>query len=137
MDERVVGDAEHPLVELSLGRQLAVQQEVGDLEERRVLGQLLDGVAAVLEDAVIAVDVGDGATAGGRIDEPWVVGRQPRLRPRRRSACRSAARIVPSVIAISYSRPVRLSRMLRESLGGLNRGRIGHAHNLRAGARPE
>src|SRR5215207_2146825 len=28
---------------------------------------------------------------------------------------RSAARTVPSVIAISYSRPVRLSRMLRES----------------------
>ena len=44
-----------------------------------MLGQLLDRIAAVLEDALLAVDVGDGATAGGGVDESWVVRGQPRL----------------------------------------------------------
>ena len=38
--------------------------------------------------------------------------------PSRAICLRSAARIVPSAIGISYSRPVRLSRMLRESAWG-------------------
>ena len=66
-----------------LGRQLAVDQQVGDLEEGGLLGQLLDGVAAVLQDALVAVDVGDGAAAGGGVDEAGVVDRQAGLRPRR------------------------------------------------------
>ena len=48
-----------PLVELRLRRQLAVDEQVGDLEVGRLLGELLDRVAAVLEDALVAVDVGD------------------------------------------------------------------------------
>ena len=46
---------------------LAVDQQVGDLEVARPLGELLDRVAAVLEDALLAVDVRDrGATRRGR-----------------------------------------------------------------------
>ena len=45
-----------PLVELRLGRQLAVDQQVGDLEVGGLLGELLDRIAAVLEDALVAVD---------------------------------------------------------------------------------
>ena len=52
VDEGVIGDAELPLVQLSLRRQLTVQQQVGDLEKGRVLSQLLDGIAAVLENAL-------------------------------------------------------------------------------------
>ena len=46
-------------VELRLRRQLAVDQQVRDLEVGRLLGELLDRVAAVLEDALVAVDEGD------------------------------------------------------------------------------
>src|SRR4051794_171903 len=40
-------------------RQLAVDQEVRRLEERRLLGKLLDRVAAVAQDACVPVDEGD------------------------------------------------------------------------------
>jgi hypothetical protein len=44
-----------------------------------MLSQLLDGVAAVLEDADVAVDIGDRAPAGTGVDEPGVIGRKARL----------------------------------------------------------
>ena len=76
VDEGVVGDLEDPLVELLLGRQLAVDQEIGDLEVRGLLAQLLDRVAAVLEHAGLAVDVADRAAHGRRVRERRVVGHQ-------------------------------------------------------------
>jgi hypothetical protein len=48
-----------PLIELLLLGQVAVDQQVGDLEVARLLRELLDRVAAVLEDALVAIDVGD------------------------------------------------------------------------------
>ena len=48
--ERVDRDLVRPLVELRLRRQLAVDEQVGDLEVGRLLGELLDRIAAVLED---------------------------------------------------------------------------------------
>ena len=86
---RVAGEAvEEPLevlvqqgVPLDLGgellqlvgrRQLAVDQQVADLDERRLLGQLLDRVAAVAQDARVAVDVGDRALGRRGVDEPAV-----------------------------------------------------------------
>ena len=74
--ERVVGDLVHPRVHLRLGGERAVDEEVGDLEEAGLLRQLLDGVAAVLEDPLVAVDVGDRAATGRRVDEAGVVGGQ-------------------------------------------------------------
>ena len=47
----VVGDVLAEFGELGAGRQLAFQQQVGDLDEVRLLGQLLDRVAAVQQDA--------------------------------------------------------------------------------------
>ena len=44
--------------------QLAVDQQVGDLEVGRLLGQLLDRVAAVAQDAGVAVELGDGRLGG-------------------------------------------------------------------------
>ena len=51
VDERVVRDLVAPGLELGSRRQLAVQQEVGHLQVGRALGQLLDRVAAVAQDA--------------------------------------------------------------------------------------
>ena len=65
VDVGVVLDRLGPLVELRLGRQLALAQQVGHLEEAGLLGQLLDRIAAVAQDAPVAVDEGD-ARSGTR-----------------------------------------------------------------------
>ena len=77
--ERVDRDLVRPVVELLLGRQLAVDQQVGDLEVGRLLGQLLDRVAAVLEDPLVAVDEGDRRPARRRGHVGRVVGHQPEV----------------------------------------------------------
>ena len=76
VDHRVAHDAVLERIELELGRQLAVDQQVGDFEEGALLRQLLDGIAAVEEDAAIAVDVGDLRLAGGGRHETRIVGEQ-------------------------------------------------------------
>src|SRR5207302_8582010 len=77
VDVGVVGDLVGPRL-IPLGRrQVAVEQQVGHLEVGRLLGQLLDGVAAVLEDAGIAVDVGDGTAGEGRRHQGLVVEPDP------------------------------------------------------------
>src|SRR5262249_40692587 len=73
----VVGDVEAPAVELRLRRQLAEDQQVGDLEKARALAELLDRVAAVFEDSRLAVDEGDRRAAGGGVGECRVVGQHP------------------------------------------------------------
>jgi hypothetical protein len=73
---RVVRHEVDELLELLGGGQLAVEQQVGHLEEGGLLRELLDGVAAVLEDALVAVDEGDGAAAVGRVQERRVVTHQ-------------------------------------------------------------
>lgn len=47
--------------------QLAVDQQGGHLKEGGALGQLLDRVAAVAEDALLTVEIGDGGFIGGGI----------------------------------------------------------------------
>jgi hypothetical protein len=79
VDERVVGDGGLERFELALRGELAVQQEVRRLEVARLLRQLLDRIAAVFEDALVAVDVRDRAAAGGRVHERRVVGHQPEV----------------------------------------------------------
>jgi hypothetical protein len=54
--------------------QLAVQQQIAEFEIVGLLGQLLDGIAAMQQHAFAAVDVGDGRLAGGGGDEARVVG---------------------------------------------------------------
>jgi hypothetical protein len=60
VQHRVHADLVLERAELILGRKLAVDQQEGGLEEARLLGQLLDRVTAVAQDAGIAIDVGDG-----------------------------------------------------------------------------
>ena len=65
VDHRVAHDRVVERVELRLGRQIAVDQQVGDLEEARVLGELFDRIAAIQQHARVAVDVGDLAFGAG------------------------------------------------------------------------
>ena len=76
-DERVMRDLPDEPIELLAARQLAPDQEVGDLEEGGVLGQLLDRVAAVAKDALLAVEEGDRARAGSGVGVARVVRDQP------------------------------------------------------------
>jgi hypothetical protein len=68
-----------PLLELRPVGQLALGQQVGHLEEAGLLGELLDRVAAVAQDPLVAVDVGDRAPAGRGVHERRVVGHQPEV----------------------------------------------------------
>ena len=122
VQEGVVRDVVHPLVQLTLSRQVAVQQQVGHLQEGGVLGQLLDGVAPVLQDSLISVDVGDGAATRGCVDEAWVVRREARValtggdlleirRPDR--AVRDRELVVASGPVVADAERVRHSRNLR------------------------
>jgi len=73
---RVDGDVVPPHVEVSLVGQLALDDEVGGLEEGALFGEFLDGVAAVAQDAALTVDVGDLALARRRVGERRVVAHQ-------------------------------------------------------------
>ena len=77
--EGVDRDLVDPLLQLRLRRQVPVDDQVGDLEVGRVLAQLLDRVAAVLQDPGVAVDVGDRAAAGGGVHVGGVVDHQPEV----------------------------------------------------------
>ncbi len=71
------GVVRHPPLEilhLLAGRQFAVDQQVADLEEMRFLGQLVDRVAAIEQLALVAVDIGDRALAGGGGGKAGVIG---------------------------------------------------------------
>jgi hypothetical protein len=59
VNHRVIGHVIHEVGLLGLVRQLAVQDQIGDLEEVTLLGQVLDRVAAMQKDALVAVDIGD------------------------------------------------------------------------------
>ena len=55
-------------------RQFAVEQQVGDFHEARLLGQLADRIAAVEQDAFVAVDIGQRAFAARGRGEAGIVG---------------------------------------------------------------
>ena len=77
--ERVDRDLVRPLVQLRLGGQLTVDEQVGDLEIGRLLRELLDRIAAVLQDAGLAVQERDGRATRGGVHERGVVGHDPEV----------------------------------------------------------
>ena len=66
MHHRVVGDIAVEPGELGLAWQFTVEQQVGHLKERGMLGQLLDRIATISQDALVTVDEGDVALAARR-----------------------------------------------------------------------
>ncbi len=71
---RVARDRLGEGAELVRARQVAVQEEVGHLHERRFLGELVDRIAAVQQHAGIAVDIGQPAFAARGRGETRIVG---------------------------------------------------------------
>ncbi len=77
VQHRVQRDLLGPLLELRVGRQLSEDDEIRRLEIRRLFGELLDRIAAIFQDALVAVDVGDAAPARRGVHERRVVGAEP------------------------------------------------------------
>jgi len=72
----------HAIVEVLLlrrRREFPVQQEIAGLQEVALLGELLDRVAAVFQDAGVAVDIGDLGLAAAGGGEAGVIGEHPGL----------------------------------------------------------
>ena len=86
VQQRVLADAEAELVELGPGGELAVDEEVRRLEERRHRDrhQLLDRDAAVAQDPGLTVDERDRRLARGGVDEAVVEGDHTGLGPQLR-----------------------------------------------------
>src|SRR5436309_12881996 len=61
-----------------------MDKEIGQLKNGTALGQFLDRVPTVAENALLAIDVGDGASAAGRVEKGWIVADYPRTGPVRR-----------------------------------------------------
>jgi hypothetical protein len=55
----VVGHTGLEILRFWARRQFAVKQQVADLEKVAMLGKLVDRIAAIQQDALIAIDVGD------------------------------------------------------------------------------
>ena len=115
--ERVVGDQVRPLLQLLPLRELAVDQQVRNLEVGRALGQLLDRIASVLEDPPIAVDIRHRRPARRRRHVRRVQVISPKSSSWVLMLRSSVARIVPSSIGTSYRLPVRLSVTVNVSVG--------------------
>ena len=64
VDHGVVGELSAEVCELAGGREFAVEEEPRGFDEIGLFGELFDGVAAVTEDAFVAIDEGDGTFAG-------------------------------------------------------------------------
>ena len=76
VQERVNGDLVLPRRQRIPGGELSLDQEVRDFEEGATLGELLDRIAAVLEDPPFPIDERDLACTRGGVLEAGVVGEQ-------------------------------------------------------------
>ena len=79
MDHRVAGEQPLPAGHLVPRRQVAVDQQIRRLGEGAPLPQLLDGNAAVAQDAPLAVEEGDGALRRSGVHERRIERHQSRL----------------------------------------------------------
>jgi hypothetical protein len=79
VEEEVPADAVLPPLQAFPARQLAVDQQIGDFKIGALLGQLLNRVATILQNALVAINVGNRALARGGVHECRVVGHQPKV----------------------------------------------------------
>ena len=108
---RVVRDGAAEVDELGVGRQLPVQEQVAHCEEARVVGQLVDRVAAIEQFALVAVDEGDLALAVCRRGEARIVGETAGLTVQLgdiddfgadRAARMSMSMVLPSTVMVAF-----------------------------------
>ncbi len=74
LEHGVVGNRILELLQFLGVRKISLEQKIGDLEEMRLLGKLLDGIASVLQNALVTVDIGDLGRAASRRPVTRIVG---------------------------------------------------------------
>jgi hypothetical protein len=79
VQHRVDRDVMHPCVERGGRRQFAEEDQIRGLEIRALLGQLLDWIPAIEQHTLVAVDVGDAASARRRVLKRRVVRHQAHI----------------------------------------------------------
>ena len=79
MQHGVVGHALAKFLILRGIGQIAIQQQIGNFQEARFFGQLINGIAAIKQDAGIAINIGDGAFAGSGRAIAGVKGENPKI----------------------------------------------------------
>ncbi len=79
VQEFVFCQAGAKVLQLSMTREVAEDQQIGHFHEVRLLGELLDGDAAIAKDAALAVDVSNRAAADGGVTQRRIEGDQTRL----------------------------------------------------------
>lgn len=88
VQQGVAPDAVVEVLEFARARNLAVDEQPGDLEERQPLRHLLDGVTAIPQDSLVAIDVRDVRLRRRGVHEAVVEGGHPRLLGERREVDR-------------------------------------------------
>ena len=74
VDHGVVADSIFEFRFFVGGRELAIEEQITGLEKVRLLGQLLDWIAAMQQNTSCAINIGNFGFTGRRGDETWVVG---------------------------------------------------------------
>ena len=80
MHHRVARDAIIKVRLLRDGGQFAIEQEIAGLQKIAVLGDLLNGIAAIQQDAGVAVNVGDFRFRAGGRGKAGIIGEHAALR---------------------------------------------------------
>ena len=70
----MVSDVGDEIFQFRRRGQLAVQHQIGNFQKAALLCQLVDGIAPITQDTLVAIDEGDGALARCGVHESRVVG---------------------------------------------------------------
>ena len=79
MEHGVQGDRALELLALAGIGQLAIKQQIGGLDEVAMFRQLLDRIAAIEQNALIAIDIGDLRFAACRRGIARIIGEDVRV----------------------------------------------------------
>src|SRR5579872_4273200 len=80
VNKGVVRDVVVPILQLRGGGQLAVENQIGRLGVSALFGELFDGIAAISQNAFVAVDEGDFARTARGVRQSRIVAHHSEIR---------------------------------------------------------
>jgi hypothetical protein len=75
----VMSDVGDKVLQLHLGRQFAVEDQIGDLQKRAFLRKLLDGIPSITKNALVAINEGDRALTRRCVQKRRIVAHKPEI----------------------------------------------------------
>jgi hypothetical protein len=146
VDHRVMADRVLEARLLLAVRQLAVQEQVAYLEVGTLLRELLDGIAAIEQLALVAVEIGNRAHRTARGDEAGVECEVPRVLVQRRdvdhrraerAVCTGSWQLSPDFSKVRVTRSSFMTGSRWETCASWNAESNILSHNARAGVYPQ